>query len=574
MADRTIVLATNKRHAVRGLTVVNPQEFSAYQEDNDDLTYIVDMSSYLDGATISSVTRTPTGVTVTNTSNTTTRITQRLKGFGYVDFKVTTSSGDIEEFRITIQPRAGSAFFLPNIASVPQNTAQLWDVVADVTAASIDSGISWIRTQGYYTVGDGGAGLYKRVFATPSHSAYITSNSGSTLWELSVGDVVNIKALGAKGDGSTNDTSAFNAAESLTNVYVWVPEGTYSTTKTPASLASVYYGPGKIILSDYATHKTPPVYTYISSEPATRISGRDPAQEFNGDFKSPLAYQQYVMGAATAGQPTTGYRLNPELSQIRAHCYTNAGYNHSTTASDGRTSVAQLDLYHVMAGLGDAKNIVLGGYIANPSLGRNSKSVADPYLTGVTGGFIATTDEVGIGGIELALEDNGYTCTAAGVGINMLRTMDPGANSKSYSWVGFSARATASSFPVDAGFHLSGNARIGLDLSAADFTADQGAIVLAADQRIHFDAVNTSYINQPEGTAFGNTYISYASATSRWGLVVDGTTMLAASSTTLGFFGSTPIAKPTVTGSRGGNAALQSLLTALANYGLITDSTS
>lgn len=34
-----------------------------------------------------------------------------------------------------------------------------------------------------------------------------------------------------------------------------------------------------------------------------------------------------------------------------------------------------------------------------------------------------------------------------------------------------------------------------------------------------------------------------------------------------------PIAKPTVSGSRGGNAALASLLTALAQYGLITDST-
>ncbi len=112
MADRTIVLATNKRHAVRGLTVVNPQEFSAYQEDNDDLTYIVDMSSYLDGATISSVTRTPTGVTVSNTSNTTTRITQRLKGFGYVVIKVTTSTGDIEEFRVEIKPRANSERFL------------------------------------------------------------------------------------------------------------------------------------------------------------------------------------------------------------------------------------------------------------------------------------------------------------------------------------------------------------------------------------------------------------------------------------------------------------------------------
>jgi hypothetical protein len=41
----------------------------------------------------------------------------------------------------------------------------------------------------------------------------------------------------------------------------------------------------------------------------------------------------------------------------------------------------------------------------------------------------------------------------------------------------------------------------------------------------------------------------------------------------LGFFNTTPVVKPTVTGSRGGNAALASLLTALANYGLITNST-
>lgn len=42
----------------------------------------------------------------------------------------------------------------------------------------------------------------------------------------------------------------------------------------------------------------------------------------------------------------------------------------------------------------------------------------------------------------------------------------------------------------------------------------------------------------------------------------------------IGFLGSNAQAKPTVTGSRGGNAALASLLTALANYGLITDSSS
>lgn len=41
----------------------------------------------------------------------------------------------------------------------------------------------------------------------------------------------------------------------------------------------------------------------------------------------------------------------------------------------------------------------------------------------------------------------------------------------------------------------------------------------------------------------------------------------------VGFNGSAVLTKPSITGSRGGNAALASLLTALANYGLITDST-
>lgn len=41
----------------------------------------------------------------------------------------------------------------------------------------------------------------------------------------------------------------------------------------------------------------------------------------------------------------------------------------------------------------------------------------------------------------------------------------------------------------------------------------------------------------------------------------------------LGFFGGAPAVKPAVTGSRGGNAALASFLTALSGLGLITDST-
>lgn len=44
--------------------------------------------------------------------------------------------------------------------------------------------------------------------------------------------------------------------------------------------------------------------------------------------------------------------------------------------------------------------------------------------------------------------------------------------------------------------------------------------------------------------------------------------------TGIGFYAATPVAKPTVSGAKGSNAALGSLLTALSSLGLITDSTS
>lgn len=50
--------------------------------------------------------------------------------------------------------------------------------------------------------------------------------------------------------------------------------------------------------------------------------------------------------------------------------------------------------------------------------------------------------------------------------------------------------------------------------------------------------------------------------------------LMASSADKLGFHGATPVAQQTVTGSRGGNAALASLLTKLAALGLVVDSSS
>lgn len=54
---------------------------------------------------------------------------------------------------------------------------------------------------------------------------------------------------------------------------------------------------------------------------------------------------------------------------------------------------------------------------------------------------------------------------------------------------------------------------------------------------------------------------------------VNNSTVFQANATGIGVNGTAPVAKPNITGSRGGNAALANLLTALASVGHITDST-
>ncbi|MGH6746385.1 right-handed parallel beta-helix repeat-containing protein [Novosphingobium sp.] len=57
------------------------------------------------------------------------------------------------------------------------------------------------------------------------------------------------------------------------------------------------------------------------------------------------------------------------------------------------------------------------------------------------------------------------------------------------------------------------------------------------------------------------------------GVTANGTKRIECNSTGIGLNGAAPVAKPSISGSRGGNAALASLLTNLATMGLLTDAT-
>lgn len=87
-----------------------------------------------------------------------------------------------------------------------------------------------------------------------------------------------------------------------------------------------------------------------------------------------------------------------------------------------------------------------------------------------------------------------------------------------------------------------------------------------------FDGTQRNYLRLESGVQLAHAIRRWIWADSPDGAAVhtlDGSAV----TPSIGFFGATAQAQKTVTGSRGGNAALASLLTQLAGYGLIVDST-
>ncbi len=80
--------------------------------------------------------------------------------------------------------------------------------IFDAEAASIPATPSTVVTFGYETAGDGGGGEYRRIGSNPSHQAKLQTADGQW-WELSDQEPTPLQ-LGAKFDGSTDDTIAIN----------------------------------------------------------------------------------------------------------------------------------------------------------------------------------------------------------------------------------------------------------------------------------------------------------------------------------------------------------------------------
>jgi hypothetical protein len=106
-----------------------------------------------------------------------------------------------------------------------------------VIGATVDQSITALHTLGYATPGDGGGALFKEITNSGGLGpGEIQSNSGTRRWRIASIEITP-QMLGAKGDGTTDDTAAFNGCWAATLASsVQIPKGVYSL-KSPINTA-------------------------------------------------------------------------------------------------------------------------------------------------------------------------------------------------------------------------------------------------------------------------------------------------------------------------------------------------
>ena len=141
----------------------------------------------------------------------------------------------------------------PGVTTPSQSFGVLVDMTADTSLSIGDL----VITSGYYVAGDGGGATYL-IAATQAVDGYGDHALASgTVALLQSNGTIDIKQYGAKGDGTTDDTAAIQAALDTTSTEIVFPDGTYrlaNATTSPALTSSVadrrIFGSGIITATD------------------------------------------------------------------------------------------------------------------------------------------------------------------------------------------------------------------------------------------------------------------------------------------------------------------------------------
>lgn len=457
-----------------------------------------------------------------------------------------------------------------------------------------------VNVLGYYAEGDGGGGTFYYDGASSeadNGGTIIAPTAGAGRWKRAYSGALSVECFGAKGDGTTNDTAAFAAAIAALEDII-VPSGTFLVDSITINRNVRLIGTGrkttKIVVQGFTTYQT--IKCGILCRGAvTSPSLTDLAEVSGVDIE---------ITSAEAAQ--VGVLITRKLNMADAHVRGAPGdgvYFRSVAASTEAPYFCRFDNVWMKANGGNGCTITEncnGTIFINCQWSSNGGHGLHQTITG-NGQVAAVYSTILIGG-QAAYNDFHGLYFAAGSNNEVYGTYAEqnsdidGGNPKTgaYKNVQLGTSITRSRmFLGEQGTDIEPELTIGLNTVIDNFVAIGGKVLTPNnDLSMGFENVGSGKDIVFRGASNCVHHISFRETTSdRLRFTYDGVAnalVLEAWTTgsawtpaitvsregAVAFFGATPQAKQTVTGSRGGNAALASLLTALANLGLITDSSS
>lgn len=229
--------------------------------------------------------------------------------------------------------------------------------------------------------------------------------------------------------------------------------------------------------------------------------------------------------------------------------------------------------------MGFSSNNSMGGFI-DISGTINFTAGANPFGMGNALRFAPTwKNQNGVannlGPCFLFVNQSTFQADNASISMSQMRTFFDSPTYETINGGTFTMGAAIGHVGVYSSFVVNSGATVGLRRGHAYFDAT-GTGTLT--EQIVLDIPNLTFAGTNTGIRSAmntpGTFISHTgTAAARFGGEVEIDGALNHDGSTAGFFGSAPVAQQDVTGSRSGNAALASLLTALENLGIVTDST-
>lgn len=140
---------------------------------------------------------------------------------------------------------------------VSQGNVPVYATQTGMPALSVPIGITGVRVNGYSAAGDGGNALFKKVGSEPSHAGKFQSLDGAW-WEVVVPAAgLDVRIMGVKADGVTDDYAAMVRADTITN-HLRLPIGRVMLSQmfTPVSHPIKWIGSGKDVIKTSATVPT------------------------------------------------------------------------------------------------------------------------------------------------------------------------------------------------------------------------------------------------------------------------------------------------------------------------------